>query len=254
MKNWSSREIKTCTLCCGPWAKEDLWGHSKGVENLMKEWKLPLFSDETVVRNSKELVVVRSKGFGSTAVLGMAQIAQHSSTSSNPTCSPAQTGQRCLSQSGRGSRMTSQLSVLSSRCGYKEKWRKWGREDLRKTLWRTKRERSQEAWQKKRKKKVMSEGEGILLREYEEKKNNLRNTTERESLQCRGCLIPWKYGPENLRLFVPSPCCYLPVLWSPSLPLVCTSIFSLVWNAKMLTVNALRFLHAQRIFSHPVPH
>lgn len=40
------------------------------------------------------------------------------------------------------------------------------------------------------KKKVMSEEEGILLKEYEEKRHSLRNKMERESLRRRGCLIP----------------------------------------------------------------
>lgn len=77
---------------------------------------------------------------------------------------------------------------------------------------------------------------------------------EKECLRCRGCLIPSKYGPDNSRLFVSSPCCYLPALWSLSLFLACTSNFPLVWNAKMyLIVNTLCFLLAQRIFSLPVP-
>lgn len=152
----------------------------------------------------------------------MAQIAPRSSTSSNPTCSPAQTGWQHGAQSGRGSQMTSQLLVWSSQYSYKEKWRKWGEGELRRTLWRTKRETGQEGWQKK---KVMSEEEGILLKEYEEKRHSLRNKMERESLRRRGCLIPWKHGADNFRLFVPSPCCYLSVLWSPALPPVCISRF-----------------------------
>lgn len=134
--------------------------------------------------------------------------------------------------------MTSQLLLLSRQCSYKEKWRKWGEGDLGKTLWSSKRERSQEGWQKK--KGHEWERTDFLERTWG-KEEQLKEWNGEGEPTGRGCPIPWKHGPDNVRLFVPGTCCYLPMLWYSSLPPVCISrLFSSLECQNVFTCKHLK--------------